>query len=166
MVGKETIESTPGPMSVDPDALELFMKVALSCKPWRLDPSLTAKEWTPYAFTKPLKIAVQWWDGVVQPHPPITRALREVAEACRKRGMEVVSWDCESLDHAKGWEILSSMYWPDGGKEALGLLEASGEPILPLTKFIIQEQPSVRDLSQHELWEVRRYAFLRRHAQN
>ncbi|KAM5357211.1 hypothetical protein ACJZ2D_016499 [Fusarium nematophilum] len=154
MNGKETIASTPGPMTVDRDALELFMKAALSSKPWRIDPSLTVKEWTPYTIQRPLKIAVQWWDGVVQPHPPMTRALREVAEACRKAGMEVVDWDCEPLDHRKGWEILSAMYWPDGGEEALGLLESVGEPVLPLTKFIIQEQPTVKNLTQHELWEL------------
>ncbi|KAK8007902.1 monooxygenase [Apiospora arundinis] len=152
--GKETISGCPGPMTVDREGLELFMKAALSAKPWRIDPSLTVKEWTPYKFTKAPKIAVQWWDGVVQPHPPMTRALREVAEACRKAGMEVVDWDCEGLDHKKGWDILSALYWPDGGKEALGLLEGAGEPILPLTKFILKEQPTVKDRTMHELWEL------------
>ena len=146
--------STAGPMTVDREGIELFFKVALSAKPWRLDPSLTVKEWIPYHFSRPLKIAVQWWDGVVQPHPPMTRALREVSEACRKAGMEVVDWDCEKLDHKKGWEILSSLYWPDGGDEVLGIIKDSGEPILPLTKFIIQDQPSVKNMTQHELWEV------------
>ncbi|KAF4458309.1 general amidase, partial [Fusarium albosuccineum] len=154
MAGKETIASTPGPMTVDREALELFMKAALSSKPWRIDPSLTVKEWAPYTFDRPLKIAVQWWDGIVQPHPPMTRALREVAEACKKAGMEVVDWDCEPLFHRKSWEILSALYWPDGGEEALGLLEATGEPILPLTKFIIQEQPTVKNMTQHELWKL------------
>ncbi|KAJ8100144.1 amidase signature domain-containing protein [Lipomyces tetrasporus] len=153
MAGKEAIMSTPGPMTVDRQGMELFMRVALAAKPWRLDPSLTAKEWTPYRFTRPLKVAVQWWDGVVQPHPPVTRALREVSEACRKAGMEVVDWDSVSLNHRKDWEILSSLYWPDGGEQVLRLLGESGEPILPLTKFIIQEQPSVKNLTQHELWE-------------
>lgn len=155
MVGKEVIFSTPGPMTVDREALELFMKVALASKPWRIDPSLTIREWTPHKFTKPLKVAVQWWDGVVQPHPPITRAMREVADACRKAGMEVVDWDCVPLDHKKAWDIISAMYWPDGGEEALTLLESAGEPVLPLTKFIIHEQPTVKNHTQHELWEVR-----------
>ncbi|PLB50255.1 amidase [Aspergillus steynii IBT 23096] len=152
MVGKETILSTVGPMAVDRASLSLFMNVALSAQPWRQDPSLTIKPWTPYTFTRPLKIAVQWWDGVVRPHPPMARALREVAAACRNAGMEVVDWDSEALDHRRGWEILSKLYWPDGGREVMGLLEESGEPVLPLTRFIIEEQ-GVRDLSMHELWE-------------
>ena len=145
---------TLGPMCVDRESLELFMKVALAAKPWRIDPSLTVKEWTPYEIKGPLKIAVQWWDGVVMPHPPMKRALKEVAEACRRAGMIVVDWNSEPLDHARGWEILSSLYWPDGGKEVLGLLAESNEPLLPLTKFIIHEQPNVKELTQKELWEV------------
>jgi Asp-tRNA(Asn)/Glu-tRNA(Gln) amidotransferase A subunit family amidase len=156
MIGKEAITSTPGPMTTDREALEIFMKAALSAEPWNVDPSLTVKPWTPYRFDRPLKIAVQWWDGVVQPHPPITRALREVADACRKAGIAVVDWDCETLDHRKGWEILSSLYWPDGGEEMMNLLRETGEEILPLTKFIIEEQPSVKSLTQPELWEVRK----------
>lgn len=154
MVGKETLASTPGPMTVDREALEIFMKAALASEPWKLDPSLTFKPWTPHKFSKPLKIAVQWWDGVVQPHPPVTRALKEVADACAKAGMEVIDWDCETLDHRTGWEITAALYWPDGGQEALGLLEAAGETVLPLTKFIIQEQASVKNLDQHGLWDV------------
>lgn len=146
--------STPGPMALDRESLDLFMRVAVGAKPWRIDPSLDVKEWTPYRFTQPLKIAVQWWDGVVRPHPPLLRALKEVSEACKKAGMEVVDWDCESLDHRKGWETLASLYWPDGGREAMDLMKKSGEPVLPLTKFIIEEQPSVKDLTQQELWQV------------
>lgn len=151
--------STPGPMTVDRDAMELFMQVILAREPWRLDPSIDARPWVPFKFSKPLKIAVQWWDGVVRPHPPMTRALKEVSEACRKAGMEVIDWDPKSEalkipNHSKGWEIISSLYFPDGGDEVLGNLKASGEPVLPLTKFIIHEQPSVKNLTHAELWEV------------
>ncbi|KAL4799010.1 amidase [Aspergillus venezuelensis] len=154
MVGKETIHATPGPMATGRESLELLMRVALAAKPWRLDPDLSVKPWAPYEIKRPLKIAVQWWDGVVRPHPPITRALREVADACKKAGMKVVDWDSTFIDHQEGWEIISSLYWPDGGKEVLGLMEESGEPVLPLTKFIIQEQPSVRNMTQKDLWET------------
>lgn len=152
--GRETILGCPGPMSVDREGLELFMKVALASEPWNIDPSIVQKEWVPYRFARPPKIGIMWWDGVVQPHPPMTRALREVAEACRVAGMEVVDWDGEKLDHQKGWDILSALYWPDGGKELKELLESAGEPVLPLTKFILDEQPMAKELTQHELWKV------------
>ncbi|KAH9427182.1 hypothetical protein MCOR02_012423 [Pyricularia oryzae] len=94
--GKETMGASPGPLAADRDALDLFMRVALAAKPWRIDPSVVEMPWRPYdEFAKGkrrLKVAVQWWDGVVQPHPPMTRALREVAGACRRAGIEVVDW--------------------------------------------------------------------------
>ncbi|KAM0473652.1 hypothetical protein ACHAPX_008057 [Trichoderma viride] len=166
MAGKETILSTPGPMTVERDVLELFMKTAIAAEPWRHDPSLTVKEWKPHHFTKPLKIAVQWWDGVVKPHPPMLRALKEVADACRKAGHEVVDWNCESLGHDEAWDIISGLYWPDGGKEVLSLIKGAGESVLPLTKFIIEEQPNVKDRTVAELWELtaQRDAYRARYA--
>ncbi|VZH95843.1 unnamed protein product [Fusarium fujikuroi] len=153
-LGRDTIAGCPGPMTVSRDGLELLMRVALAAKPWRVDPLLTFKDWTPYKFTTPPKVAVQWWDGVVMPHPPMTRALREVAAACRKAGMEVVDWNCEGLNHGKAWEIVSALYWPDGGKEMLDILEETGEPALPLTKHILHEQASAKNRTCTEMMEV------------
>ncbi|KAF5004860.1 hypothetical protein FDECE_8642 [Fusarium decemcellulare] len=154
MFGRECILATNGPMATDRDSLELFMEVVLAAEPWRLEPSIRFAPWRPYQFTKPLKIAVQWWDGVVMPHPPMLRALHEVSEACKRAGMTVVNWDSEALDHKTGWDILSALYYPDGGREVLGLLEQAGEPVLPLTTFITKEQPNVMDRSIHEMWKL------------
>lgn len=72
-------------------------------------------------------------------YPPMIRALREVSKACKRAGMEIVDWSSEALDHKKGWEILSALYYPDGGREVLGLLQQAGKPVLPLTNFITKE---------------------------
>ena len=43
---------------------------------------------------KRLKVAVLWNDGVVKPHPPIIRALKEVSEKVKSiPGVEVVDWE-------------------------------------------------------------------------
>lgn len=155
MFGRESILASNGPLSTDREGLELFMEVILAAQPWRTEPSLRVAPWVKHRFSKPLKIAVQWWDGVVKPHLPMIRALREVSEACKAAGMQVVDWNSESMDHHKGWEILSGLFYPDGGRQVLGLLESAGEPILPLTNFIIKEQPNVKDLTIHEMWKVK-----------
>ncbi|EEH21528.2 hypothetical protein PABG_03744 [Paracoccidioides brasiliensis Pb03] len=123
MDGCETILGTYGPLCTSRAAISLFME-------------------SPVTLTKPLKIAVEWDNGVVKPHPPVLRAPREVADACRKAGMEVVDW--VPLDHSRAWDIISALYFTDGGEDALESLKASGEPILPLSKFIIHEQPTVK----------------------
>ncbi|KAK2804025.1 hypothetical protein FQN51_002554 [Onygenales sp. PD_10] len=150
--GGDAIAGTYGPLCRSRESINLLMEVVLATEPWRIDPSLAPIPWTPVKLTKPLKIAIEWDDGVVKPHPPILRALGEVADACRKAGMEVVDW--VPLDHAKGWDITSALYFPDGGRAALGSLEASGEPALPLTKFIVSENPNCKDHTMHEFWKL------------
>ncbi|KGQ01950.1 hypothetical protein PAAG_11341 [Paracoccidioides lutzii Pb01] len=152
MDGCEAILGTYGPLCTSRAAINLFMEVALAGEPWRLDPSVTPIPWSPVTLTKQLKIAVEWDDGVVKPHPPVLRALREVADACRKAGMEVVDW--VPLDHSRAWDIISALYFTDGGEDALESLKASGEPILPLSKFIIHEQPTVKPHTLAELWKL------------
>ncbi|EEP76536.1 conserved hypothetical protein [Uncinocarpus reesii 1704] len=139
---KDAIAATFGPLCRTRESMTLFMKVITDAELWRFDASLCPKPWTPVTFDKPLKIGIIWDDGVVKPHPPVLRALREVVEACKKGGIEVVDW--VPYDHRKAWDIITELYWPDGGKEVRGLFESSGEPILPLTKFIL-EQPTVKD---------------------
>ncbi|PGH13052.1 hypothetical protein AJ79_03889 [Helicocarpus griseus UAMH5409] len=152
MAGSEAILSTYGPLCSSRETINLFMKVALDCEPWRIDPTLTPIPWSPVTLAKPLKIAIEWDDGVVKPHPPVIRALREVAEVCRKAGMEVIDW--VPLDHSKAWDIISALYFVDGGENALAPVIEAGEPILPLTKFIIHEQPTVKSHTIAEFWKL------------
>ncbi|KAK2743512.1 hypothetical protein FQN57_004809 [Myotisia sp. PD_48] len=152
MNGKDAILATFGPLARSRESIDMFMKVILDGQPWRFDSGLVPLPWTPVNFTKPLKIAIQWSDDVVKPHPPVLRALKEVADACRNAGMEVVDW--VPYDHAKAWDIISELYFPDGGKEVRGLLAESGEPMLPLTKFIIDEQPTVKDHTMADYWAL------------
>lgn len=128
------------------------MSTVLNENPWTQDPILLRLPWTPYRFNRPLRLAVQWSDGVVEPHPPVTRALREVSQACTKSGMDVIEW--KNPDHVRGWDITSALYFPDGGEEVLNTLAASQEPILPLTEFIIHNQPNVWKRSSTELDQV------------
>lgn len=155
-LGMETVIPTYGPLARSRETINLFMDVMLKSDLWRYDPSVVPRKWTPFEFgggqsKKPLKVAVLWHDGVVKPHPPTTRALREVAEACKKAGMTVVDW--VPLEHDKAWDIVSRLYWPDGGEETRKVLAESGEPALPLTEWIMT-QPGVKKLSMQELWKV------------
>lgn len=150
--GRDSIHATFGPLTTDRETINLFMKTILDSEPWRYDPSLTVKQWTPATLAAPLKIAIEWHDGVVKPHPPMIRAMNEVAAACKAAGMEVVDWD--PLDHKKGWELTSALYFPDGGEDLLGPLLEAGEPILPLTHFITKEQSAVKKLDIHAYWKL------------
>ncbi|OQV00659.1 hypothetical protein CLAIMM_06126 [Cladophialophora immunda] len=154
MDGKDSVLATFGPLTQSRETINLFMKTILDNEPWRYDPSLTVKKWTPEKLAQPLKVAIEWSDGVVKPHPPMIRALKMVADACKAAGMEVVDW--EPYKHDKAWDIVSGLYFPDGGEAILAPLKEVDEPILPLIKFITEEQPNVKNRTMPEYWELTR----------
>ncbi|PLN74628.1 amidase signature domain-containing protein, partial [Aspergillus taichungensis] len=71
--------------------------------------------------------------SVVRPHPPITRALQHAKTKLQAAGIKVIDW--EPYKHAHGWDIISSMYFPDAATSQRDLLATSGEPALPLTEW-------------------------------
>ncbi|KAI4122642.1 MAG: hypothetical protein LQ338_005690 [Usnochroma carphineum] len=158
MLSEEQIVAVIGPLSTSLEGIKLFMKTVLSAKPWLTEPSCVPIRWRDQKShlptshnNKKLRIAVLWSDGIVKPHPPITRALKEVASRLQDvSGIEVSTW--QPYKHDEAWEIIATLYLADGAKEETDAIEASGEPWRPLTKFIIQENPHVKHLSVEEVW--------------
>ena len=107
MGGQEQIIAVLGPLSTSLDGVKLFMRTVIGAKPWLSEPSLVPIPWREqqsYLATqsgKKLKIGVMWDDGVVKPHPPVIRALKEVVDKLKKvDGMEVVDWTPYKHDEA------------------------------------------------------------------
>ncbi|KAL8689337.1 MAG: hypothetical protein Q9218_004968 [Villophora microphyllina] len=169
MLSEEQIIGVIGPMSTSLEGIKIFMRTILAAKPWLTEPSLVPIPWrdreshlpTTPSCEKKLKIAVLWHDGVVTPHPPITRALRTVVQKLQSHpsNFEIVNW--HPYNHAEAWEIIASLYFADGAKEETEAIEASGEPWRPLSEFIIKENPYVKHLSIEEVWywTARREAY-------
>ncbi len=171
MMGSEQIVLVAGPLSTSLEGVKLFMKTVLSTEPWLFEPSLLPFPWRcdeshlPISKGKKLKIGVLWSDKVVKPHPPILRALSEIAEKLRKvNEIELVDW--KPYKHDEAWEITASLYFCDGAAETRDAIDASGEPWRPLTDFIIKENTYTRRLSIEELWywTERRDSYRREYA--
>ena len=114
---------------------------------------------------QPLKIGVMWHDNVVTPHPPITRAMEELVSHLRRvPNIEVVDWT--PYPHDEAWAVISSLYFTDGSVENAATIAESGEPWLPLTEWIIKENPCVKKLSAQKLyyWQEEREAYRKEHA--
>lgn len=157
MEGAEHIMPVIGPLSTSLAGIDIFMQAALSKKPWLRSPSLVPLPWkTPTQLSsspgRPIKIGLLLDDGVVRPHPPVLRALEETAAKLRSAStqFEVVPWT--PYKHDEAWEIIASLYFADGGAEEKEAMSASGEPLRPLSKFILTENPHVKELSIAELW--------------
>jgi amidase len=87
-------------MGTSLDGVELGFKALLSAQPWINDPAVVPM---PYrqdihdayssrasgASDRPLKIGVFWNDGSVEPHPPVRRGIKLLAEAVKNAGHKV-----------------------------------------------------------------------------
>ncbi len=57
-----------------------------------------------------LKVAVLWHNGAVKPHPPITRALKQVVDKLKRRdNFEVVEW--KPCKHDLAWEMIVCLFF-------------------------------------------------------
>ena len=155
MAGSDHIISVAGPLSTSLGGIKLFMKTIIAAKPWLLEPSLLPFPWkeeeTYFPSDKKLKIAILWDDGVVKPHPPVTRALNEVSTKLKSLpNVEVIDW--KPYKHDEAWTIISSLYFCDGAAEEREAIDASGEPWRPLSNHIIKDNENCKEHSIKDLW--------------
>ncbi|EHK17388.1 uncharacterized protein TRIVIDRAFT_41634 [Trichoderma virens Gv29-8] len=162
--GADPIVTVLGPMGVNLEVLEIFMRVVVAAESWNIEPAIIPLPWKTVHIDptreKPLRLGIIWHDGIVQPHPPVQRVLREFAE--KVSGLpqvEVVNFP--AYKHDEAWAIVSSLYFTDGGDADIAIMAESGEPWLPLTEWIMKENPGVKKLSRGELeyWLEEREEF-------
>lgn len=67
----------------------------IQCEPWYYDPMCIRMPWNHKAYAledraggKRLSLAVMWDNGIVKPHPPVTRALGIFRDAVIAAGHE------------------------------------------------------------------------------
>lgn len=151
MAGADCVDSVLGPMSTSLAGLSIFMKTVVDAEPWVTEPAIVPLSWRTWSAPtdRKLRVGIMWDDGVVRPHPPIERALKMVEKRLRDVGIETV--DFPSHLHDEAWAIISSLYFTDGGAEDSLAIDSSGEPWRPLSKWIIKENPCVKELSVGEL---------------
>lgn len=103
--GQNTYRSAVGFMSTSLDGLELALKSILSTKPWLRDPAVVPIPYRQEAFdevllranansptnktTTFLKFGILRSDGIVKPHPPISRGIEIVTNALKATGHKV-----------------------------------------------------------------------------
>lgn len=160
MLPQEQIIPVIGPLSTSLEGIKVFMKSLIDQKPWIYQVSMLPIPWRYEQDLLPnsasgktkLKVAVLRDDGIVRPHPPVLRAIKEVEEKLKAvEGVEIVEWMPYKHDHA--WEIIASLYFCDGGGEEKEAINTSGEPWRPLSNFIITDNPHLKHRSIEEVWE-------------
>ncbi|TVY81435.1 putative amidase [Lachnellula suecica] len=146
--GQESIRCTLGPLTNSLRDIDLFQKSVLDQEPWEEETSLVPIPWRT-TERKDFVVGIMWNDGVAQTHPPMRRILDYGVNKLKEAGVKVVDW--EPFEHARGGKITQALLFPDGGKSIRKALEASGEPIMPLSKFALNY---AKEMNIAENWEL------------
>jgi amidase len=149
----ELVPASLGPMANSPEDLEFFMEAYLSKQPWEYDQHCVPIPWKTVPVPKPseLTIAIAYDDGVVKPHPPVVRALKEVAAKLKAAGVNVIEWQPHRVYEAI--EIAFASYTADGNYAAIHKFAESGEPLQELTKYFLSVGHGSKGLTTLELEE-------------
>jgi amidase len=98
MEGQESIPSVLGPISSSMSGVKAFFKAVLDSAPWTTDPMALRLPWNEEMYSLKehnngleLVFGILWHDEYIQPHPPITRALRRVKDALVAAGHKGVN---------------------------------------------------------------------------
>ncbi|KAJ1022429.1 hypothetical protein NDA16_003418 [Ustilago loliicola] len=163
MPGNEGVASSLGPMATTLRDIELFMSSVLNdqTRPWEREHSTLPMPWRKVDSLllssnpgKPLVVGVMMQDNVVRPTTPVRRALSHWVDKLQNATggnlarIELRPWDPRDM-HRRAWDIIRSHYFTDSGKLFHLLAKATGEPLLPLTRFILSEpfvRPAAADL--------------------
>ncbi|KAI0006904.1 amidase [Xylariaceae sp. FL0662B] len=151
MPGQEAVQSVNGPLTRTLADLETYCRAIASRSPWHHDPRCLPLPWRqPQAslLSTRLRLGVLWDDGMAQPTPPVTRALRHAVDRLRAAGHELVPWSSE--DQAAGQALLDRMFVADGGRAIRSELARTGEPWRPEMRMYAE----ARELGALEYWRL------------
>ncbi|EPY50597.1 acetamidase [Schizosaccharomyces cryophilus OY26] len=152
VLGQESILGVVGPLAHSVRDLNLFMNTCISSKPWLNDASVVPIPWRNPDLPAKMRIGVIRSDKVVTPQPPVQRAMQMVIDKLEKSPkFELV--DVEPMEHKYSWELISELYFLDGGKVYYDLFAKVGEPIEPLTEWILN-QPSTKNHDMAGVWKL------------
>ncbi|KAH4340693.1 amidase [Parastagonospora nodorum] len=149
MDGQNSILSVVGPLGTTASSLRLITQTFLDQKPWEVDPMVHE---IPWRYTEENSInenihdgrgmvkkggklcfGVMKSDGVVQPTPPVRRAVDILVQKLEAAGHEVIPWTPPS--HKTLTDTGFKTWVFDGGKDVKAAFALSGEPMSDQVKF-------------------------------
>ncbi|KAJ0414470.1 amidase signature domain-containing protein [Aspergillus carlsbadensis] len=137
--GQAAIPFVVGPMGHSVGDLVVLTKALLGCEPWRGDPGVHELPWREGIFEAVkgrfrgnggrLAFGVLRSDGVVNPQPPVARALAETVQLLKSLGHTVIEWNPPA--HAEALTIWRENILIDGGSAFHAALALTDEPATP-----------------------------------
>ena len=149
MDGQNSVLSVVGPLATTARSVRFLVKSILSQNPWLYDPGVVEMPWRDDQYqavwdrvndsTGELTFGLMKTDGIVNPQPPVARAVSMVAKAVEKAGHKLIDWEPPS--HAGGLATTFNTWSFDGGKDIHSAFALSGEPISQQIKMTYGTEP-------------------------
>ncbi|KAI8933021.1 hypothetical protein NX059_009670 [Plenodomus lindquistii] len=158
-----------GPMCRSLRDAEYFTSSILGAKPYIRDQKLIPLPWTGFKtpLKRPLKIGIISNDGFVDPQPPVKRAItwaKSLLSDPKHSGIVEVK-PFKPYNAAEAWSLIRRMYWPEGDAPVRADVESTGEPVHPLSQWILADAAPYGMLTAEQVNDMRgqrdefRYAF-------
>ncbi|KAH9889596.1 amidase [Xylariomycetidae sp. FL2044] len=151
--GQEHIPSSVGPLTRSLASLTVIMREVINTRPWEHDARCVPLPWKDSVFrefaAKKLTIGLLVDDGVVRPHPSVTRVLLSLVQRLREAGHDVVDWNADL--HAECIQVQDEFYTVDGGEDVRRDVLAGGEPFIPHVEALINRGSPV---SVYDYWQL------------
>ncbi|KAH0838330.1 general amidase [Lanmaoa asiatica] len=161
--GQDSVLSVFGPITNSILGLKTFMEAVIKAKPWLKDPLAVRKKWDEDEYQlkdrnngQKLCFAIMWDDSVCVPHPPITRALKQVQAALAKAGHNGALTFMQ-FHHILFSDLLCSHYMisrlpPQRAESQLSPTMAPGGNDANTANF----RPKIGGTTAYQLWQVQK----------
>ncbi|KAL4950656.1 amidase [Aspergillus filifer] len=148
--GQLNIRVSCGPVAHSLADVKLLTRVLIDWPQTRYDPTCIPVRWREVNVTdKKLLFGLWEFDGVVMPHPPICRAMRETAERLQAAGHEVIKFKMP-FDCWEASRVYMDTYYQCGKQDCLDLVNKAGEPIMPAYKKMLETWKLIQAQSKYK----------------
>lgn len=127
--GMKFILSCAGPLALDMDAVEVFLKTVIDARPGLYDSSVIDVPWRQATVKHPLRIGVVPPDSSFPLHPPVKRTLAKAVKLLKAQGHHIIELSAEECKVMEINEVAWNIFTLDSG--AMEHLQAAGEPPVP-----------------------------------
>lgn len=135
--GQNSVLSVVGPLGTSARAIKLLTKSILAAQPWNYDPAVVEMPWrqekedevwsTVNSAQGQLSFGVMKSDKIVNPQPPVARAIDLVVKAVQRAGHKAI--DFHDPMHQEGLAITFTTWGFDAGKDLREAFALSGEKV-------------------------------------
>lgn len=129
------------------------MTSLIAQKPWLYDPQAVPIPWRTEeeVLLKKLCFGFGMGDGVVNPTPPLRRAMEMTKAALLAAGHEVIEYI--PYEHPESAEIITKMWSADGGQEFQRDTDSTGEPLQPTVENWLGHSANCTPQTVFETWQ-------------